>query len=60
MSRLYQAEEKLIFENRQREKELALANVWTMNSGKAAPTADRTIVFTAKAEAQYIKYVSTK
>lgn len=47
-------------EVRQKEKELAFVNIWIVNNGKAAATAHRTIAFAAKAEALYIRYVSTK
>ena len=40
--------------------QLAFVNIWTTNNGKAAAIADRRMVFAAKAEALYIKYVSTK
>jgi hypothetical protein len=35
-------------------------NIWTVNNGNAAATADRTMVFAANALALYIKYVSTR
>ena len=38
----------------------SLVYICTVKSGKAAPTAERSIVLAAKAEALYMRYVSTR